>query len=177
LIDIGLILCTGAPPLLGAIRDDSLCVIQSLSKQLAKSHIPIYHHKVQVIVNPTTGKRERVFVDLRAVYPTPDEPGTELSFEEVWAANRGWLGHEWPDEVLLSSEEPAAAVGVFPDENAPPLGGSQKLTVHHDVIRLDENGAPIFPSKAESKPRKKKAFEINETQISKCPHSGILAVA
>lgn len=170
-------MCTGAPPLLGAIRDDSLCVIQSLSKQLAKSHIPIYHHKVQVIVNPTTGKRERVFVDLRAVYPTPDEPGTELSFEEVWAANRGWLGHEWPDEVLPSSEEPAAAVGVFPDENAPPLGGSQKLTVHHDVIRLDENGAPIFPSKAESKPRKKKVFEINETQISKCPHSGILAVA
>ncbi|KAL1842378.1 hypothetical protein VTJ49DRAFT_5443 [Mycothermus thermophilus] len=139
-----------AGPKMAVFRDPSL------SKQLAKSHIPIHHHKVQVTVNPTTGKRERVFVDLRAVYPTPDEPGTELSFEEVWAANRGWLNHDWDDET----QQP-----TFPDENAPP-GVGQKLTVHHDVIRLDENGAPIFP-KAAKPPRKKKVFEVNETQIIK----------
>ncbi|KAL2178865.1 Mad3/BUB1 homology region 1-domain-containing protein [Thermothelomyces heterothallicus CBS 202.75] len=133
----------------------------SLSKQLAQSHIPIHYHEVQVTVNPTTGKRERVFVDLRAVYPTPDEPGTELSFEEVWAANRGWLGHEWEDEEppRVSDENSAAAVSALADSV------SQKLAVHHDVLRLDENGAPIYPK--ESKPRKKKVIEVNETQIIK----------
>jgi checkpoint serine/threonine-protein kinase len=116
-------------------------------------------------VNPANGKRERVFVDLRAIYPTPDEPGTELSFEEVWAANRGWLGQDWEDEELPS----------FPDENCPPnmdvlaRGVSEKLVIHHDVVRLDENGAPIYPK--EAKPRKKKVIEVNETQISKPPNS------
>ncbi|KAK4105286.1 hypothetical protein N658DRAFT_491744 [Parathielavia hyrcaniae] len=133
----------------------------SLSKQLSQSHIPIHHNKAQVTVNPANGKRERVFVNLRAIYPTPDEPGTELSFEEIWAANRGWLARDWEDEELPS----------FADENCPPEVAtlahsvSEKLAIRHDVIRLDENGAPIFPK--ETKPRKKKAIEINETQIIK----------
>jgi checkpoint serine/threonine-protein kinase len=136
-------------------------VSQSLSKQLSQSHIPIHHNKVQVTVNPASGKRERVFVDLRAVYPTPNDPGTELSFEEIWAANRGWLGHQWDDEEPRSfvDENSMAEVNALADRV------SQKLVVHHDVLRLDENGAPIFPKA--SKPRKKKAVEVNETQISK----------
>jgi checkpoint serine/threonine-protein kinase len=143
-------------------------VFQSLSKQLSQSHIPIHHAKVQVTVNPANGKRERVFVDLRVVYPTPDDPGTERSFEEIWAANRGWLGCEWDDEELPS----------FADENSlPDVKGlahsvSQKLVIHHDVVRLDENGAPIYPKAA--KPRKKKVIEVNETQISK-PSPGPLS--
>ncbi|KAL2161476.1 hypothetical protein VTH06DRAFT_8038 [Thermothelomyces fergusii] len=133
----------------------------SLSKQLAQSHIPIHHQEVQVTVNPATGRRERVFVDLRAVYPTPDEPGTELSFEEVWAANRGWLDHEWEDEEVarVPDENSAAAAGALADSV------SRKLAVHHQVLRLDENGAPIYPK--EPKPRKKKVIEVNETQIIK----------
>lgn len=138
----------------------ALSCIQSFSKQLAQSHIPIHHHEVQVTVNPTTGKRERVFVDLRVVYPTPDEPGSELSFEEVWAARRGWLDREWADEDAprVSDENSALAVGALADSV------SQKLAVHHEVLRLDENGAPIYPK--ESKPKKKKVIEVNETQIS-----------
>lgn len=138
-------------------------VFQSLSRQLSQSHIPIHHAKVQVTVNPVSGKRERVFVDLRVVYPTPDEPGTELSFEEIWAANRGWLDREWEDEA-------PQALRPFPDENALLTVNaladrvSEKLVVHHDVVRLDENGAPIFEK--EAKPRKKKVIEVNETQIS-----------
>ncbi len=101
------------------------------------------------------GKKERVFVDLRAVYPSPDEPGTELSFEEVWAANKGWLEHLWDDEEKDSSEVDVLARNV-----------SQKLTVHHDVVQLDENGAPILPRT--SRPKKKKVMEVNETPISEC---------
>ncbi|KAK3300955.1 protein kinase BUB1-like protein, partial [Chaetomium fimeti] len=143
-----------------AWRSGVIC-IQSLSKQLSQSHIPIHHNKVQVTVNPANGKRERVFVDLRAIYPTPDEPGTELSFEEVWAANKGWLGHEWEDEELPSfaDENSMGEVNALADRV------SQKLTIHRDVLRLDENGAPIYPKQA--KPRKKKVVEVNETQIIK----------
>lgn len=41
---------------------------------------------------------ERIYVDLEMIYPEPDIPGTELSFEEVWARNRGWLSRAWDDE-------------------------------------------------------------------------------
>ncbi|KAK4165672.1 checkpoint serine/threonine-protein kinase [Cladorrhinum sp. PSN259] len=141
----------------------------SLTKQLSQSHIPIYHNKHQVTINPVNGKRERVFVDLRVVYPAPDEPGAELSFEEIWAANRGWLDHEWEDGDLSMAD---ASFPPIQDENS--FSGavnvladkvSHKLTVHHDVIRLDENGAPIYPK--ENKPKKKKKQDLNETQIIK----------
>ncbi|KAK3329624.1 Mad3/BUB1 homology region 1-domain-containing protein [Apodospora peruviana] len=138
-----------------------------MSQQLSQSHIPIHHSKVQVTVNPATGKKERVFVDLRVVYPTPDEPGTELSFEEVWAARRGWLGHEWEPEIPRAAS-PVDDV-MHMDENFIPeisQKPSEKLMVHHDVVRLDENGTPIYP-KENSKPRKKKVIEVNETQIIK----------
>lgn len=135
--------------------------MQSLDKTLSSSHIAIRHAQHQVTVN-ARGQKERVFVDLREVYPTPEEPGTELSFEEVWARKRGWLGQTWPDDAV---EEDAA----FGDENAVPdvnllaSAVSEKLVVHHDVVVLDENGAPLLPSKGKLK---KKLMEVNETQIS-----------
>lgn len=116
-------------------------------------------------MNPNNGKRERVFVDLRAVYPTPENPGSERSFEEVWAANRGWLDQTWDDDV-------AEADCAGQDDNTPPdvdlLADSvaEKLVVHHDVVTLDENGAPMLPREGKSK--KKKVIEANETQISEC---------
>lgn len=128
------------------------------------------------------GRKERVFVDLREVYPTPDEPGTELSFEEIWARNRGWLNMTWPDDVV--EESPAPDENSFDDVDLLAEAVSEKLVVHHDVVRLDENGAPIFPreNKADvimldengapifphkSKSKKKKVIEVNETQIIK----------
>ncbi|KAK1754933.1 checkpoint serine/threonine-protein kinase [Echria macrotheca] len=138
----------------------------SLSKQLSKSHISIHHSQAQVTVNPSNGKKERVFVDLRVIYPTPDEPGTELSFEEVWAANRGWLDREWTEEVAaVDVVPPPVDENSLPDENAVSNVSSDKLIVHHDVVKLDENGHPIYPN--ESKARKKKMIEVNETQIIK----------
>jgi checkpoint serine/threonine-protein kinase len=165
----------------------------SLAKQLSNSHIAIHHSHHQVTINPHNGKKERVFVDLRAVYPTPEEPGTELSFEELWAASHGWLDMSWESEVERESPEldlnhssadvdrlcemtseklvvhqdtiPLDADGapIYPRETNPLSG---KLVVHRDVVPLDENGAPIYPR--ESKPKKKKVMEVNETQISQC---------
>ena len=162
-------------------------VLQSLVKQISESHISIHHSQFQVTVNPSNGKKERVFVDLRAVYPTPDEPGTELSFEEVWAANRGWLDRDWPDEspgeVDVFGDETLADENAHSSGNVLALEAKKKLVVHQDVVTLDENGAPIYqtldihqdvvkldengaPIYPKSKPRKKKMIEVNETQIS-----------
>ncbi|KAK3497099.1 uncharacterized protein B0T23DRAFT_393392 [Neurospora hispaniola] len=138
-------------------------------QQLSQSHIPIHHSQSQVTVNPVTGKRERVFVDLRVIYPTPDEPGTELSFEEIWAARRGWLDVVWEDE---RKKRPLDAM-LTPkrDENMEDLTlemASTKIVAYHDVLKLDENGKPIYPEhKAGRSAKKKKVIEVNETQIIK----------
>lgn len=124
--------------------------------------------KHQVIINPANGKRERVFINLEAIYPTPEEPGTELSFEEIWAGSRGWLDCSWEE---YETEDNEFENGVAPtDENAQINELNQKiatkLIVHQDVVELDENGA-IKQQQKPSKPKKKKMMEVNETQIIK----------
>ncbi len=148
---------------IGLIRGNCAIVyFQSLAR-IAESHIVIAPSKHQVIVNPHSGRRERIFVNLEAVYPTPEEPGTELSFEELWAAQRGWLDVSWEDEIVVEEKRPS-------DENDPDVNllsrkVAEKLVVHHDMVLLDENGAIKDQSKP-AKPKKKKVMEVNETQIS-----------
>lgn len=50
---------------------------------------------LQQVVNPRTGKIERVFVNLAAVYPVPNDQSVEISFEELRAESRGWLAKDW----------------------------------------------------------------------------------
>lgn len=105
--------------------------------------------------NPANGKKERVFVDLETVYPSPEEPGTELSFEEVWAANRGWLNRTWEN----------GAASDFPEnnENTPPV--VTEAVTSKLIIALDENGR-IPEQGRDGRSKKKKVTEVNETQIS-----------
>ncbi|KAI1177543.1 Mad3/BUB1 homology region 1-domain-containing protein [Nemania sp. FL0916] len=146
-------------PKMAVFRDPSLA-------RIAESHIVIAPSKHQVIVNPQNGKRERVYVSLEAVYPTPEEPGTELSFEELWAANRGWLDACWDDESLDECENQVT------DENAPAVEiirreVEQKLVIHRDAGDFDENGTFQDYQAKPAKGRKKKVMEVNETQIIK----------
>ncbi|KAI1382263.1 Mad3/BUB1 homology region 1-domain-containing protein [Hypoxylon crocopeplum] len=144
-------------PKMAVFRDPS-------KSRIAESHIVIAPSKHQVVVNPHSGKRERVFVNLEAIYPTPEEPGTELSFEELWALNQGWLDVCWEDDGLIEEQELAAdqlpAVDLLSQQMA------AKLVVHHDVVELDENGA-IKDHGRPGKSKKKKVMEVNETQIIK----------
>ncbi|KUI66498.1 Checkpoint serine/threonine-protein kinase bub1 [Cytospora mali] len=139
-----------------------MAVFRDTSKyQLSNSHITIAPSQYQVTRNPASGKKERVFVDLQAVYPSPEEPGTELSFEEIWAANRGWLNQTWEDDEIV--EDNYAEI----DENSPPIPADRidaKLVMHHDVVTLDENGR--LPDHHRGS-KKKKLMEVNETQIIK----------
>ncbi|KAH0556847.1 hypothetical protein GP486_005365 [Trichoglossum hirsutum] len=72
-------------------------------KDLSSAQAPIQEKEVplnakselyqQEQINPRTGKAERVFVNLEACYPNPEDPSTELSFEELRAIRRGWIGN------------------------------------------------------------------------------------
>src|SRR6187549_3376461 len=131
-----------------------VCVLQKSLSQISNSHIVLHPSSHQVLVNPQSGKRERVFVSLAAVYPTPEEPGSELSFEELWAANRGWLDQVWDDDSVA-----LVADGSIPEIEE--LSGmvAERLVVHETVM-LDENGA------IKGKSKKMRKMEMNETQIS-----------
>jgi hypothetical protein len=143
-------------------------VSQSLAR-IAESHIVIAPSKHQVILNPQNGKRERIYVNLEAVYPTPEEPGTELSFEELWAANRGWLDVSWDEEDIVDEHHQHNEEKPLPMEVLD-RAVKQKLVIHRDLVALDENGAlKSFSSPKPAKGRKKKMMEVNETQISTYP--------
>lgn len=69
----------------------------------------------QEVRNPKTGKIERVFVNLEAIYPNPNDPNEEMSFEELRAQSRGWSSKDWAAEKLLKEVE--GAVSRVDDEN------------------------------------------------------------
>jgi checkpoint serine/threonine-protein kinase len=118
-----------------------------------------------VTVHPQTGKRERIFVDLAAVYPTPEEPGTELSFEEIMAARRGWLDFSWEEESVDLNLVPAPEPSLHEiEEISNGIGG--KLVIHQDPVLFDENGVAQGPPREARAGKKKKVMEVNETQIS-----------
>lgn len=59
----------------------------------------------QQVTNPKTGKVERVFVNLEAVYPTINDLVEEMSFEELRAKSRGWLNRDWAAENSKRTDE------------------------------------------------------------------------
>ncbi|KAH7136617.1 Mad3/BUB1 homology region 1-domain-containing protein [Dactylonectria macrodidyma] len=163
-----------AAPKLAIFRDLSLSQIQN---------IVVVPSKCQISVHPQTGKKERVFVDLAAIYPTPEEQGTELSFEEIMAGNRGWLDCSWEDELIDENLVPESVLvplrdvdeNFVPEPALVPLrdideiskGVSRKLVIHQDPVHFDENGAVIEQPRAPRGGKKKKVMEVNETQIIK----------
>ncbi|WDK13951.1 hypothetical protein CGRA01v4_05232 [Colletotrichum graminicola] len=132
---------------------------------MSKSHITLVPSKNQIVVNPVSGKKEHIFVSLEAIYPTPEEPGSELGFEEVWATNRGWLDVSWDDEPLIEEAAPEL-MDVEPsivDDLSQKV--QERLVVHTETVMMDENGAII--NKKEGRSKKKKIMEVNETQVIK----------
>lgn len=139
-------------------------VIQSLSQI---QNIVVVPSKHQISVHPQTGKKERVFVDLAAIYPTPEEQGTELSFEEIMATNRGWLDLTWENDVVDENLVLEPVLVPLKEIEEISQGVAQKLVVHQDAMMFDENGAVIQPPREPRPSKKKKMIEVNETQISK----------
>ena len=137
-------------------------VFQSLSKI---QNIVVVSSKNQTTVHPQTGKKECIFVDLAVIYPTPEEPGTELSFEEIMAANRGWLNQSWEDEAIDENLVPEPVPSLHEVEDLS-RSTSEKLVIHQDLVMFDENGAVKNQHNEPRISKKKKLMEANETQIS-----------
>lgn len=152
---------------------------QSLPQSTNHNHDIIEPVKEQITVNPRSGKNERIFVHLEAVYPTPEVPGTEMSFEELRASSRGWLQKKWKPEIVnafaLDGVERGEAMmkpaNVKLDVDSLSQPFSEKLVIPRDPVMFDENGA-VKEGGREGRSRKLKTVEVNETQISEC-HSSL----
>lgn len=85
-----------------------------------------------VTINPKTGKSESVLANMEAIYPEWPQMNSEMSFEELRAAHRGWLHKDWarekPERVFEKSDTPEES--TLMDEDEPPN------TV--DVVLADE---------------------------------------
>ncbi len=124
----------------------------------------------QVTVNQK-GRTERIFVNLEAIYPTPELVGTELSLEELRAVHRGWFLKVWTPETNTKSHDDSQNLRDDTGDSNIKTGElsrevSERLVIAHDPLLLDENGAAKESSR-ERKGRRMKIKEVNETQISK----------
>jgi checkpoint serine/threonine-protein kinase len=120
-------------------------------------------------VNPKNGRTEHVHVNLEALYPRSQASGTELTFEELIAAHRGWLDKVWKPETTHPRIESPNLADKTDESNfsADMLSEevSERLLIAHDPVMVDENGAAKEHGR-EGKARKMKIKEVNETQIS-----------
>lgn len=82
--------------------------------QPSRNETPLHH--VREAINPRTGRRERVFVNLEAVYPDYKNPNKEVCFEELRAASRGWLQKDWSRPKKPLKEIHTNAAGRLPSD-------------------------------------------------------------
>ncbi|ETI28677.1 hypothetical protein G647_01128 [Cladophialophora carrionii CBS 160.54] len=92
----------GTVPKMEVFKDPASAVPAEQFKQ-SSSRLEMKH--ASLVVNPRTGRAERVFVNLEAVYP-PDS-NIEFSFEELRAMSRGWALKARRPQRELSPLNPA----------------------------------------------------------------------
>ncbi|KKK19732.1 hypothetical protein ARAM_006921 [Aspergillus rambellii] len=139
---------------------------------------PVPEHRVREAINPRTGRKERVFVNLDAVYPDYKNANHEVSFEELRAIKRGWMDKTWrtqkaPLKTISgnSSHDPH-----LDKENGQGLHGglpeqfNQKLTLKEVDSQASRQNTELDPAhdSRTARPRKLKVREVKaETQTIK----------
>ncbi|KAG5294445.1 spindle assembly checkpoint protein SLDA [Histoplasma ohiense] len=140
------------------------------------NNIPLPRNEKET-VNPRTGKVERVYVNLEAIYPDPDNPLVEMSLEELRAFSRGWMDKNWSKE----EKEPLMEISGNVPYRDPFTHGEdevvknmstklkEKLVVHEQSTQPDDtHGTEISCDGKGAKSRRLKVREIKgETQIVK----------
>jgi checkpoint serine/threonine-protein kinase len=125
-------------------------------------------HHVREAINPRTGRRERVFVNLEAVYPDYKNPNHEVCFEELRAASRGWLRKDWskPTKPLKEIHTNAAGRGSgLPSDLEEMTDRSLAQDVKQKLV-LGESSQDDPRDRRLSKVKKIKVKEVGETQTS-----------
>lgn len=120
-------------------------------------------------VNCKTGKAERVFVNLEAVYPNPADHAEEMSFDELRAIRRGWADKDWRKENMTTLQ----AISGNAERSPPSLDNvcMEKLSIaFEEKVSLDGNetsqqSTPAREGQSPSqkiKPTKQKKIKIRE---------------
>ncbi|KAJ9302497.1 hypothetical protein DTO217A2_7303 [Paecilomyces variotii] len=126
----------------------------------------IPEHHVREAVNPRTGRRERVFVNLAAVYPDRRNPSYEISFEELRAIKRGWMDKDWRQKRPLkeisgnaSCREPVMADDPENCPNGALAADVNKLAIEEDV---SHPATSYLEGKSDVKVAKTKKIKVKE---------------
>ncbi|KAI4192510.1 MAG: hypothetical protein LQ346_004282 [Caloplaca aetnensis] len=158
---------SNGPPKMMIFKDESVSESQK-PVQEEPSHLA----GQQQTTNPKTGKVERVFVNLEAVYPNPDNPAEEYSFEELRARSRGWLDRDWATEKKQArhpaeSTRRTKAESLASDVNDPDTliteGSQQELTSQNTTEQLVET-APVEDMTQGTKARKSRRPKVMEVK-------------
>jgi checkpoint serine/threonine-protein kinase len=159
-------------------------------------------HPHQQTVNPKTGRRERIVVDLEAVYPDGNEKGREYCLEEIRARAQGLLDIDWnelrkkkvekvveqsPIDLLLPGEEgelihdttnttkpQPAKISIF--EDATPAIKPVKIPIYDDEnIPNAQKEAAVMKKKARREERANRTQKIQVLEVRAEPQTGEFA--
>lgn len=131
-------------------------------------------------MNSKTGRPERVFVNLEAVYPNAADPSEEMSFDELRAAHRGWADKNWREESMRAlgaisgnaQRPPPSLTDAAIEKLSRDLGNKMSLGEDESSQQSTPAGASRGPGQ-EGKPTKQKRLKVREikqeTQTSQFP--------
>ncbi|KAL8638572.1 MAG: hypothetical protein Q9228_004289, partial [Teloschistes exilis] len=126
----------------------------------------------QQIMNPKTGRVERVFVNLEAVYPNPDNPAEEYSFEELRAKSRGWLNRDWAAEkkreerqkLLSRRDERRSSPLEIEDPSALIRGNKKEQSISQDTTEQSVEPLPVEDMTQGTRARKSRRIKVMEVK-------------
>lgn len=136
-------------------------------------------HPDQATVNPKTGRIDKVFVNLDAVYPNLKDQSLEMSFEELRAARRGWNSKVWtrpgltlPSKDSVNGQKQKSGISIFQDsQTTEDLSQSIQAKPSLEDNTTQSQGSVEGKGSQNEKPAKTKRFKIREisqeTQTSK----------
>lgn len=78
-------------------------------------------------------------MNLEVVYPNPNNPNEEMSFEELRAKSRGWTGRNWAAKLLPSADDSALYGAEKNKKDQAP-----NFLVDYEVISDVKNRSPIM---------------------------------
>ncbi|OJD21245.1 BUB protein kinase [Blastomyces percursus] len=101
----------GTVPKMTVFKDETFTSpsLSGHSQAIIVNNIPPPRNEKET-TNPRTGKVERVYVNLEAIYPDPENPLVEMSLEELRAFSRGWMDKDWSKQEIEPLKEISANV-------------------------------------------------------------------
>lgn len=114
-------------------------------------------------VNPRTGRSEKVFVNIEAVYPNEN---VEYSFEELRSINRGWAQRDWRKRPSSPLKQSSGNVQRSPEmENTPDVTEVENLAQDFQQrVDVNDESTQSMVGMPEPKPIKQRRTKIREVK-------------